>query len=60
VYSVILWYYEEYYYYASVIALTSIVSIGINLWQIMELNKKIFEMAYYEVKLNVLRNTGVV
>ena len=47
IYSVILWFYEQYYYYAGVIAFTSAVSIGINLWQVMELNKKIFEMAYY-------------
>ena len=47
IYSVILWFYELYFYYAGMITLTSAVSIGINLWQIMDLNKKIFEMAYY-------------
>jgi P-type E1-E2 ATPase len=26
----------------------------------MELNKKIFDMAYYEVKVHALRSTGVV
>lgn len=60
VYSVILWFYEEYYYYAGVILLTSAVSIGINLWQVMGLNQKIFEMAYYEVKIHALRDGNVI
>lgn len=60
VYSVILWFYEKYYYYAGVILLTSAVSIGINLWQVMGLNQKIFEMAYYEVNINALRDNKVI
>jgi hypothetical protein len=35
IYSVILWFYELYVYYASIITATSIISIGINLYQIM-------------------------
>lgn len=59
VYSVILWYIEEYIYYASIILFTSIVSVGINLYQVMDLNKKIYEMAFYTVPMYVLRGREV-
>ena len=59
-FSVSLWTYEEYYYYAGVIFLTSSVSIAINLYQIKQLNEKIFHMAYYDIPLNVLRDKTVV
>ena len=59
VYSVILWYYEKYYYYASIILFTSVVSVGINLYQVMELNKKIYEMAFYAKPMHVLRGKQV-
>lgn len=59
VFSISLWTYEEYYYYAGVIFITSAVSIGINLFQIRQLNEKIFHMAYYDIPLNVLRENNV-
>lgn len=60
VFSVALWYYEEYIYYASVILGTSTISIAINLYQIRQLNEKIFHMAYYDIKVNVLRDNEIV
>ena len=60
VFSISLWTYEEYYYYAGVIFVTSAVSIGINLYQIRQLNEKIFHMAYYDIPVNVLRENNVV
>ncbi len=60
VFSVTLWLYEEYTYYACVIFGTSAISIGINLYQIRQLNEKIFHMAYYDIPLNVLRGGNVV
>lgn len=59
VFSICLWTYEEYYYYAGVIFLTSAVSIGINLYQISQLNEKIFHMAYYDIPINVLRDNTI-
>lgn len=59
-YSVILWFYEVYIYYASIICATSIVSIGINLYQIIKLNNKIYSMAYYTTPVHVLRGSTVV
>jgi hypothetical protein len=55
-YSVILWYCELYIYYASIILATSLTSIGINLYQVTQLNNKIYEMAYYTTPMLVLRN----
>lgn len=60
VYSVILWYYENYIYYASIILLTSVVSIAINLYQVIQLNNKIFNMAFYTTEMNVLRGSAVI
>lgn len=36
------------------------VGIVINLYQTYTLNNKIYEMAYYEIEVNVLRNDKVV
>jgi len=36
-----------------------VVSIGINLYQVMDLNKKIYEMAYYTKTMHVLRGREV-
>lgn len=49
-----------YYYYAGIILFTSSVAIIVNLIQMVQLNKKIFDMAYYEVKVDALRNGEVV
>jgi cation-transporting ATPase 13A2 len=54
-FSVALWFYEKYYYYAGIILLTSSVAIIVNLIQMVQLNTKIFHMAYYEVKVHALR-----
>jgi magnesium-transporting ATPase (P-type) len=37
-----------------------VVGIVINLYQTYTLNNKIYEMAYYEIEVNVLRNDKVV
>jgi len=39
---------------------TSTISIAINLYQIRQLNEKIFHMAYYDIKVNVLRDNEIV
>jgi cation-transporting ATPase 13A3/4/5 len=59
-FSVGLWFYEMYYYYAGIILFTSSVAIIVNLIQMVQLNAKIFNMAYYEIKVNVLREGKVV
>lgn len=58
-YSVILWYYEQYNYYASIILGTSVISIAINLYQVIQLNNKIYSMAYYTTDMHVLRGNNV-
>ena len=55
-FSVGLWYYEIYYIYASIILGTSLIAIFITVYELLTLNIKIHEMAYYEIKMNVLRN----
>jgi cation-transporting ATPase 13A3/4/5 len=55
-----LWLYEEYYYYSGIILFTSSVAIIVNLVQMVQLNAKIFHMAYYEVKVHALRSGKVV
>ena len=58
-FSVALWFYEEYQIYASIILATSLVAIFITVYELLTLNIKIHEMAYYEVHVNVLRNGEV-
>lgn len=58
-FSIGLWLYEQYYYYSGILLLTSSVAILVNLYQMVQLNKKIFEMAYYEIKVNALRGGEV-
>jgi 4-hydroxybenzoate polyprenyltransferase len=55
IFSIIVWIITVYFYYVGVIIVSAIVSLAINLYQTNKLNKKIHEMAYYEVQLNVLR-----
>ena len=38
---------------------TTVVGIGINLYETYQTNKRIHEMAYYETELDVLRMGGV-
>jgi cation-transporting ATPase 13A2 len=59
-FSVALWFSQMYYYFAGIILFTSIVAIGVNLYQKIELNNKIFNMAYYEVPLHALRDDKVI
>lgn len=49
-----------YYYYAGIILFTSSVAIIVNLVQMIQLNNKIFHMAYYEINVHVLREGKVV
>ena len=54
-FSVALWLYQKYYYYAGIILLTTIVAIIATIIQMVSLNRKIYDMAYYEIIMNVLR-----
>lgn len=46
-YSIIVWMSMDYQFYASIIAISMIISLTINLVQTNKLNNKIHEMAYY-------------
>ena len=59
VFSTCLWFYELYYYYSAIIVITAAIGIGVNLVQTYRLNQKIYQMAYYETNVNVLRNGKV-
>jgi magnesium-transporting ATPase (P-type) len=60
-FSVAFWAFaEEYYYFATTLFVVFVVGVVINLCQMVELNNKIFAMAYYEINVNVLRNGEVV
>lgn len=55
-FSVSYWtFYQRYYYFAGTLFFISGIGLVINLLQTLSLNDKIFAMAYYEVKVNVLR-----
>ena len=60
IFSVVLWYNQEYAYYASVIAGTSVVGILASLVQTYQNNKRVYEMAYHEENVNVLRAAEVI
>ena len=47
-------------YYASVIAGTSIIGILTSLYQTYQNNKRVYEMAYHEENVNVLRAAEVI
>lgn len=53
--SCLLWIYEEYFYYSIMIFVTAAFGIGTSLVQTYRINKKIFEMAYFETEVNILR-----
>ncbi len=36
------------------------MAIAVTVYQLLELNNKIYQMAYYEVQVNTLRNGNVV
>lgn len=59
-FSVFYWYFQQgYIYYAITIFFVSISGLLLNLYQMVQLNNKIFSMAYYEIPVNALRN-GVI
>lgn len=61
IFSVLFWFFAEaYYYFATTLMVVFLIGVIINLVQMVELNNKIFAMAYYEIEVNVLRNGSVV
>jgi hypothetical protein len=54
-FSVALWFYELYNIYASIILGTSLIAIGLTVYELVTLNNKIHNMAFYEVNLHALR-----
>ena len=50
---------ESYYYFASALLVIFIAGLVINLYQMVQLNNKRYEMAYYETPLHVLREGQV-
>ena len=58
-YSTSLWIYEEYYIYTTIIFCTCIIAIIITVYQLLALNLKIYQMAYYEIYMHILRNGTV-
>lgn len=56
VFSCLLWIYEEYFYYSIMIFVTAAFGIGTSLVQTYRINRKIFEMAYFETPVNILRD----
>lgn len=60
IFSVFFWFFaEQYYLFAATLLAVFIVGVFINLYQMVQLNNKIFAMAYYEIPVNVLRD-GIV
>ena len=60
IFSVLFWYIgEAYYYLASTLLAIFLIGVVINLYQMVQLNNKIFSMAFYEISINVLRDGHV-
>ena len=60
IFSVLFWYIAEgYIYFATTLLVVFLIGVVINLYQMVQLNNKIFAMAYYEIEVNVLRNGSV-
>ncbi len=57
--NVAVWIYQAYYYYSGVILGSLIIAVIINLVQTVQLNNKIYQMAYYSISVNVLREGKV-
>lgn len=48
IFSVLFWFFAEaYYYFATTLMVVFLIGVVINLFQMVELNNKIFAMAYY-------------
>lgn len=45
----------KYFYFAGVLFFISFSGLAINIYQMIQLNNKIFSMAYYDIPVNVLR-----
>lgn len=58
--SCLLWVYEQYFYYSIIIFVTAAFGISTSLVQTYRINRKIFEMAYFETQVNVLRDGKIV
>ena len=57
IFSVLFWFFAEgYYYFATTLMVVFLIGVIINLVQMVEINNKIFAMAYYEIEVNSLRN----
>ena len=56
IFSVSYWFFnQKYYYFAACLFFISLVGLVINIVQIKKLNKKIHDMAFHQVTLNVLQ-----
>jgi magnesium-transporting ATPase (P-type) len=59
-FSTSLWFYEVYYIYAVIILVTCLSAIGITVYELLTLNQKIYNMAYYEIPIHTLRNGHII
>jgi len=50
---------EKYFYFAGTLFFVSMVGLIINLYQMLALNNKIFNMGFYEIQVHVLRGGKV-
>lgn len=56
IFSVSYWTFnQKYFYFAGTLFFVSLFGLAINLYQMIQLNNKIFSMAYYQIPVNVLR-----
>lgn len=60
IFSVSYWTFnQKYFYFAGTLFFVSLFGLAINLYQMIQLNNKIFSMAYYQIPVNVLREGRV-
>lgn len=59
IFTVLVWIAERYYLMCVVVLVTLVVGVSINLYDTFLTNKKIHELAYYEVELEALREGKV-
>lgn len=55
IFSCILWYFDDYMIYATVILGTTVISIGLTLWDAYYNMKNLRKMSYFETQLQVFR-----
>lgn len=51
---------NQYYYFAAIIFVSAVASIIITIIEVMAVNEKIYEMAFYEIYLNTLRDGAII